>query len=122
MIARYTRPEMGRVWSEENKFRAWREVELAASDALAEIGEVPVEAARALREHSSFDVERINEIEREVRHDVIAFTTAMAESMARAGQADASRWLHYGLTSNDVVDTAQALLIKEASTLIWACL
>ena len=112
MIARYTRPEMGRVWSEENRFRQWREVELAASDALSEVGEVPVEAARALREHSRFSVDRINEIEREVRHDVIAFTTAMAESMKAAGHADASRWLHYGLTSNDVVDTAQALLIQ----------
>src|ERR1017187_7183305 len=118
MIARYTRPEMGQVWSDENKFRQWREVELAASDALAEIGEVPPEAARALREHSSFDVARIDEIEREVRHDVIAFTTAMAESMAAAGYADASRWLHYGLTSNDVVDTAQALQIQQASALL----
>jgi adenylosuccinate lyase len=118
MIARYTRPEMGRVWSEENKFRQWREVELAASEALAEIGEVPVEAARALRQHSTFDVERINAIEREVRHDVIAFTTAMAESMAAAGAADASRWLHFGLTSNDVVDTAQARLIQQASALL----
>ncbi len=118
MIARYTRPEMGRIWSEDNKFRQWREVELAASEALAEMGEVPIEAARALRQHSSFTVERINEIERQVKHDVIAFTTAMAESMAAAGQAEASRWLHYGLTSNDIVDTAQALLIKEASALI----
>lgn len=118
MIARYTRPEMGRVWSEENKFRQWREVELAASEALAEMGEVPAEAARALREHSGFDVARIDAIEREVRHDVIAFTTAMAETMAAAGHADASRWLHYGLTSNDVVDTAQALLLKEASALL----
>ncbi len=118
MIARYTRPDMGRVWSEENKFRQWREVELAASEALAEIGEVPQEAARALREHSGFDVARINEIEREVRHDVIAFTTAMAETMKAAGHADASRWLHYGLTSNDVVDTAQALLLKEASAIL----
>ncbi len=118
MIARYTRPEMGRVWSEENRFRQWREVELAASEALAELGEVPVEAARALREHSGFSVERINEIEREVRHDVIAFTTAMAESMKAAGHADASRWLHYGLTSNDVVDTAQALLIQECAAIL----
>ena len=120
MIARYTRPEMGRVWSEENKFRQWREVELAASEALAEIGEVPVEAARALREHSGFTVARIDAIEREVKHDVIAFTTAMAETMGAAGQADASRWLHYGLTSNDVVDTAQALLIREAAALLDA--
>jgi adenylosuccinate lyase len=120
MIARYTRPDMGRVWSEENRFRQWREVELAASEALADTGQVPEEAARALREFSSFSVARISEIEREVRHDVIAFTTAMAESMAAAGQADASRWLHYGLTSNDVVDTAQALLVQEASILLLA--
>ena len=118
MIARYTRAEMGRVWSEENKFRQWREVELAASEALAELGEVPAEAARALRQHSGFTVERINEIEREVKHDVIAFTTAMAEAMAAAGHADASRWLHFGLTSNDVVDTAQALLIKESAAVL----
>ncbi len=118
MIARYTRPEMGRVWSEESRFNAWREVELAASEALAAMGEVPEEAARALREHSSFDVGRIAEIESETRHDVIAFTTAMAESMAASGHADASRWLHYGLTSNDVVDTAQALLIQQASALL----
>ncbi|MBS1872021.1 MAG: adenylosuccinate lyase [Acidobacteria bacterium] len=122
MIARYTRPEMGRVWSEENRFRQWREVELAASEALAELGDVPLEAARALREHSSFSVERINEIEREVRHDVIAFTTAIAESMKAAGHGDASRWFHYGLTSNDVVDTAQALLVKESSALIVTAL
>lgn len=109
---------MGRIWSEENKYRQWREVELAASEALAEMGEVPMEAARSLRQHSSFTVERINEIERRVKHDVIAFTTAMAESMAKAGEAEASRWLHYGLTSNDIVDTAQALLLKEASALI----
>ncbi len=115
MIARYTRPEMGRIWSNENKFHCWLEVELAASEVLAEAGEVPVEAARALRAHAGFRVERIDEIEREVRHDVIAFTTAVAETMAAAGQADASRWLHYGLTSNDVVDTAQALVTKQAS-------
>jgi len=120
MIARYTRPEMGQVWTDENKFRQWREVELAASDALAELGEVPAEAARALRAHSSFEVARIDDIEREVRHDVIAFTTAMAESMAAAGHSDASRWLHFGLTSNDVVDTAQALQIQEASALLIA--
>jgi adenylosuccinate lyase len=120
MIPRYTRPQMGRIWSEENKFRQWREVELAASEALAELGAVPEEAARLLCQHSRFDVQRINEIEREVRHDVIAFTTAIAESMAAAGHAGASRWFHYGMTSNDVVDTAQALQIKEASALLIA--
>jgi adenylosuccinate lyase len=118
MIARYTRPEMGRVWSDENRYAQWLEVELAASEALAETGEVPAEAAAQLRRHASFDVGRILEIEREVKHDVIAFTTAVAERMAAAGQAEASRWLHYGLTSNDIVDTAQALLIKQASALL----
>ena len=118
MIPRYTRSEMGQIWSDENKFRKWLEVELAASEALAEIGEVPAEAAKALRRHADFDVRRIQEIESQVKHDVIAFTTAVAEKMTAAGAADASRWFHYGLTSNDVVDTAQALQIKDASELI----
>jgi adenylosuccinate lyase len=118
MIERYTRPEMARIWSEENKYRQWLEVELAASEALAESGEVPTEAARQLREHAGFDVKRIQEIEREVKHDVIAFTTAVSEKLASAGAADASRWLHYGLTSNDVVDTAQALMVRSASEAI----
>ncbi|MGD0578618.1 MAG: adenylosuccinate lyase [Bryobacteraceae bacterium] len=120
MIARYTRPEMGRLWSEESKFSQWLAVELAAAEALAERGEVPVEAARLLREHAGFTVARINEIEKEVRHDVIAFTTAVSETMKAAGCAAASRWLHYGLTSNDVVDTAQALQILESARLILA--
>lgn len=118
MIARYTRPELGRIWSEENKYRQWLEVELAASESLAELGIVPAEAAAALRRHASFSVERIAEIESAVRHDVIAFTTAVAESMAAAGAAEASRWFHYGMTSNDVVDTAQALQIQQASARI----
>jgi adenylosuccinate lyase len=118
MIPRYTRPAMGRIWSDENKFRQWLEVELAASEALAESGQVPLEAARALRAHAGFTVDRIFAIEAEVRHDVIAFTTAVAESMAAAGQAESSRWFHYGLTSNDVVDTAQALQIKQSSALL----
>src|ERR1022692_865915 len=118
MIPRYTRPEMGRIWSDQNKFQQWLEVELAASEALAELGVVPDEAARLLRAHAGFDVGRILEIEKEVRHDVIAFTTAVAESMAAAGHADASRWLHYGLTSTDVVDTAQALQLRQASQIL----
>jgi adenylosuccinate lyase len=118
MISRYTRPAMGRIFSDENRFAQWLEVELAASDALAEIGQVPAEAARALRRYAGFDVQRINEIESEVKHDVIAFTTAVAERMAASGEADASRWLHYGLTSNDVVDTAQALILSQASSLL----
>jgi adenylosuccinate lyase len=118
MIERYTRPEMGRIWSEENKYRQWLEVELAASEALAGIGDVPVEAAEALRKHARTDAARIAEIEREVRHDVIAFTTCVSESMAAAGAAEYSRWFHYGLTSNDVVDTAQALQIQGASEVL----
>jgi adenylosuccinate lyase len=109
---------MGQIWSDENKFRQWLEVELAASEALAELGIVPAEAARLLRAHADVSVARVHEIEQEVKHDVIAFTTAVAEAMARAGRAEASRWLHYGLTSNDVVDTAQALQLQQASAIL----
>jgi len=118
MIARYTRPEMGAIWSEQHKYECWLEVELAASEALAELGEVPREAAQALRAHAAFDLERVQAIEREVKHDIIAFTTAVSENMQAHGAGDASRWLHYGLTSNDVVDTAQALQVKDASALL----
>jgi adenylosuccinate lyase len=120
MIERYTRPEMGAIWSDQHKYECWLRVELAASEVLAELGEVPEGAAQALRSFAGFDLQRIQEIEREVRHDVIAFTTSVAEILKRKGAAEASRWLHYGLTSNDVVDTAQALQIKSASTLINA--
>jgi adenylosuccinate lyase len=109
---------MGHIWTDENKFRQWLEVELAAGEALSELGIVPREAARSLREHANFSVERILEIEQEVKHDVVAFTTAVAESMSAAGHAEASRWLHYGLTSNDIVDTAQALQIQQAARLL----
>ncbi len=113
MIDRYTRPEMGRIWTEENKYRMWLEVETAASLTLAEAGIVPHEAAQAIRDKGDFDIARIREIEAEVKHDVIAFTTAVAEKIGPE-----SRWLHYGLTSNDIVDTAQALQVKAASTLL----
>jgi adenylosuccinate lyase len=113
LIPRYTRPEMGRIWSDENRFRTWLAVEVAATETLAEAGMVPKEAARAIRERADFSVERIHAIEAEVRHDVIAFTTAVAEIVGPH-----ARWFHYGLTSNDVVDTAQALLVKQASALI----
>ena len=113
MIARYTRPEMGRIWNDENKFRTWLNVEVAASETLAEAGIVPAEAAKAIREKGNFDVERILQIEAEVKHDVIAFTTNVAQFVGPE-----SRWLHYGLTSNDVVDTAQALLVKQASAIL----
>jgi adenylosuccinate lyase len=115
LIARYTRPEMGRIWSDENKFQKWLDVELAASETLADAGIVPPEAAKRLRARARIDVARINEIEAKVRHDVIAFTVAVQETV---GDTEAARWLHYGLTSNDVVDSAQALLIRETSHLI----
>jgi adenylosuccinate lyase len=115
LISRYTRPEMGRIWSDENKFQKWLDVELAATETLAEAGMVPREAAKQLRERARIDVARIKEIETRVRHDVIAFTVAVQETV---GDTESARWLHYGLTSNDVVDTAQALLIREASHLI----
>src|ERR1700676_2542435 len=118
MIQRYTRPEMGRIWGDQNKFAQWLEVELAASEALAEIGEVPEEAARGLSADAGFSPDRIRKIEEEVKHDVIAFTTSVAETMAAAGHAEASRWFHFGLTSNDVVDTAQALQLKQASAIL----
>jgi adenylosuccinate lyase len=114
LIPRYTRPEMGRIWSEENRFRTWLAVEVAATETLAEAGLVPKDAARAIRKKADFSLERIREIEAEVRHDVIAFTTAVAEIVGPE-----ARWFHYGLTSNDVVDTAQALLIGQASRIIF---
>ena len=113
MISRYTRPEMGRIWSEDNRFRTWLTVEVAATETLAEAGLVPKDAAKAIRERAGFKLERIQEIEAEIRHDVIAFTTAVAEIVGPQ-----ARWFHYGLTSTDVVDTAQALLIQQASAII----
>ena len=115
MIARYTLPEMAHVWSEDNKFRKWLQVEIAASEVLAELGEVPPEAVATIKEKADFTVERIEEIEKTTRHDVIAFTTALAEKVGPD-----SRWIHFGLTSTDVVDTAQALQLREASDLIEA--
>ena len=106
---------MGRVWSDENRFQKWLEVELAAMTTLAEAGVVPRDAAAMVRERARVDVARIHEIETRVRHDVIAFTMVVGESI---GDADTARLLHYGLTSNDVVDTAQALLVRDASHLI----
>jgi adenylosuccinate lyase len=108
---------MGRVWSDEGKFQRWLEVEMAATETLAERGVVPREAAERIRERARADAARITEIEARVRHDVIAFTMAVSEAI---DDPDAARWLHYGLTSNDVVDTAQALQVREASRLIAA--
>jgi len=113
MIPRYTRPEMGAIWSDENKFQKWLEVEIATAEAEAEAGLIPKSAARAIRRKGRVDVQRVLEIEKEVKHDVIAFTTNVAEHVGRD-----ARYLHFGLTSNDVVDTAQGLLIKDASRLL----
>jgi adenylosuccinate lyase len=109
---------MGQIWSEEGRFRRWLEVELAATQTLAETGVVPAAAAAKIREKARVDaavVRRIAELEAKVKHDVIAFTMAVGETIA---DPEAARWLHYGLTSNDIVDTAQALQIREASRLI----
>jgi adenylosuccinate lyase len=111
---------MGSIWTDENKYRCWLEVESAASMVLAEFGVIPKAAAEAIATKATVSAARVAEIEAEVRHDVIAFTTAVAESLKSQGLDAESRWLHYGLTSNDIVDTAQALQVKEASALIRA--
>jgi adenylosuccinate lyase len=113
MISRYTRPAMAAIWSEQRKYENWLRVEIAATTALSSAGIVPPSALESLRQRASFTIERIHEIEAETRHDVLAFTTAVAESVG-----DDSRWLHYGLTSTDVVDTAQGLAFVQASELI----
>jgi adenylosuccinate lyase len=113
MIRRYTNPEMGAIWSEQRRYETWLEVELAAIDAMAEAGIVPADAARDLRAKAGVDVDRIEEIEQTTQHDVIAFTTAVAEKVGPA-----ARWLHFGLTSSDVVDTAQAIQMRQACDLI----
>src|SRR6187402_3132434 len=115
MIRRYTNPEMGAIWSEQRRYETWLEVELAAADAMAEAGIVPAEAAKELRERAAFDIERIEAIEAITHHDVIAFTTAVAEKVGPS-----ARWLHFGLTSSDVVDTAQALQMREACDVLLA--
>lgn len=113
MLERYTRPEMGAIWSEENKYQAWLEVEILAAEAWAELGEIPKEDVALLREKASFDVARILEIEQETRHDVVAFTRAVSESLG-----EESKWVHFGLTSTDVVDTAYGYLYKQANDII----
>jgi adenylosuccinate lyase len=113
MIPRYTHPEMGRIWSDQRKYETWLQVELAAADAMAEAGIVPREAARELAANAGFDIARIEAIEQTTQHDVIAFTTAVAE---RVGPA--ARWLHFGLTSSDVIDTAQAIQMRDACDLL----
>jgi adenylosuccinate lyase len=113
MIARYTHPEMGRIWSDQRRFETWLLVETAAAEAMAAAGIVPRDAARDIRERAQIDVARIDEIERTTQHDVIAFTTAVAETVGPS-----ARWLHFGMTSSDVIDTAQALQMREACDLI----
>jgi adenylosuccinate lyase len=113
MIARYTRPEMGKLWEPANKFQKWLEVEIAACEAWAELGEIPTDAVEIIKEKAGFDVGRIDEIEKTVKHDVIAFLTSVAEHVGPE-----SRFIHKGLTSSDVVDTALSLLVREASEII----
>ncbi|HYR03551.1 MAG TPA: adenylosuccinate lyase [Syntrophobacteria bacterium] len=113
MIPRYTRPQMGRIWEPENRYRRWLEVELAAVTAMAKLGKIPAEAAEEIAAKAGFDVDRIHAIEQETRHDVIAFLTCVAE---RVGPA--ARYIHLGLTSSDVLDTSLALLLREAADLI----
>ncbi len=113
MIPRYTHPEMGRIWSEQRRYETWLQVEVAAAQAMAAAGIVPAEAARELTDKGAFDIARIDEIEKTTQHDVIAFTTSVAEIVGPS-----ARWLHFGLTSSDVVDTAQALQMVEACDLI----
>jgi len=115
MISRYTLPEMGTLWSEQNKFQKWLEVELAVCEVHAEMGTIPRDALQEIKARANFSVERINEIEKTTNHDVIAFTTNLAESIGAA-----SRFVHYGLTSSDVVDTANALLLRDACDLLLA--
>ena len=113
MIPRYTLPEMGALWSEQNKFQKWLEVELAVCDVHAEMGTIPRDAVEQIRARATFSVDRINEIEQSTNHDVIAFTTNLAESIG-----EPARFVHYGLTSSDVVDTANALLLRDAADIL----
>ncbi|MEH7342889.1 adenylosuccinate lyase [Bacillus sp. JJ1532] len=113
MIERYTRPEMGAIWAEENRFQAWLEVEILACEAWAELGDIPKEDVQKIRENASFNMDRIKEIEEETRHDVVAFTRAVSETLG-----EERKWVHYGLTSTDVVDTALSYQIKQANQIL----
>ncbi len=113
MIARYTHPDMGRIWSDEHRYQTWLQVEIAAAEAMADAGVIPASAARTISERGAFDVARIDEIEAVTKHDIIAFTTAVAEKVGPE-----ARWLHFGLTSSDVLDTALALQLQRACDLI----
>src|SRR4030095_11947416 len=113
MIPRYTHPEMGRIWSDQRRYETWLLVETAAAEAMAAAGIVPPDAARDIRERGGFDIGRIEEIEQTTQHDVIAFTTAVADRVGPSG-----RWIHFGLTSSDVIDTAQAIQMRDACDVI----
>jgi adenylosuccinate lyase len=113
MIRRYTHPEMGRIWSDQRKYETWLQVEAAAAEAMSRAGIVPPDAARDIRERGAFDIARIEQVEEVTQHDVIAFTTAVAEHVGPS-----ARWLHFGMTSSDVIDTAQALQMREACDLL----
>lgn len=113
MLERYTRPEMGNIWTDENRYRAWLEVEILATEAWSELGEIPKEDVKKIRENATFDTARILEIEQETRHDVVAFTRAVSESLG-----EERKWVHYGLTSTDVVDTAYGYLLKQANDIL----
>lgn len=113
MLERYTRPEMKKIWTDENRYQAWLEVEILADEAWSELGEIPKEDVQKIRENASFDIQRILEIEEETRHDVVAFTRAVSESLG-----EESKWVHYGLTSTDVVDTAYGYLMKQANDIL----
>ncbi|EAD5766161.1 TPA: adenylosuccinate lyase [Listeria innocua] len=113
MLERYTRKEMGNIWTEQNRYQAWLEVEILACEAWAELGDIPKEDVKKIRANAKFDVERIHEIELETRHDVVAFTRSVSESLG-----EERKWVHYGLTSTDVVDTANSYLLKQANEIL----
>ncbi|EAE7768053.1 adenylosuccinate lyase [Listeria monocytogenes] len=113
MLERYTRKEMGNIWTEQNRFQAWLEVEILACEAWAELGDIPKEDVAKIRANAKFDVDRIHEIELETRHDVVAFTRSVSESLGAE-----RKWVHYGLTSTDVVDTANSYLLKQANEIL----
>lgn len=115
MLERYTRPEMGAIWTTENRYQAWLEVEILAVEAWAKLGDIPTEDAQKIRANASFDLAEVNRLEAITHHDVVAFTRAVSESLA-----DEKKWVHYGLTSTDVVDTAQGYILKQANDLIRA--
>ncbi|EIQ2377056.1 adenylosuccinate lyase [Listeria monocytogenes] len=113
MLERYTRKEMGKIWTEQNRYQAWLEVEILACEAWAELGDIPKEDVAKIRANAKFDVDRIHEIELETRHDVVAFTRSVSESLGAE-----RKWVHYGLTSTDVVDTANSYLLKQANEIL----